>query len=55
MNKTDKKTALDKLSTQKYVRVVEHWSERMKKVVKRQLAIVERALRATKDLVEEQP
>ena len=27
----------------------------MKKVVKRQYAIVERALRATKDIMEEQP
>ena len=55
MSVQDKKTVLEKLNTHKYVRIVELWSERMKKVVKRQLAIVERALRATADLQQEQP
>ncbi len=47
---SDRKKALEKLTTIKYVRIVEQWSDRMKKVVKRQFAIIERALKSILDL-----
>ena len=42
LSKSDKKNILlnKKVTPPKFVKVVEYWSERMKKVVKRQLAIV---------------
>jgi len=40
MTPQERRAALEKLATHKYVRIVEHWSDRMKKVVKRQLAII---------------
>lgn len=43
----DKKAILDKLTLSKYVRVVEEWSSRMKKVVRREVSVIERALSAT--------
>lgn len=42
----DRKQALEKLTMTRYVRVVEHWSDRMRKAMKRQFSIIERALRA---------
>ena len=51
----ERKHALERLTTGKYVRVAELWSERLKKVVRRQTSLVERALRATIELKREQP
>ena len=65
----ERKQALERLTTGKYVRVAElwseypraylgtslPWSERLKKVVRRQTSLVERALRATIELKREQP
>lgn len=36
----EKKALLDKLTVPKYVRVVEEWSERMKKVVRREVSVI---------------
>jgi hypothetical protein len=39
----------------KYVKIVEEWSSRMKKVVRREASVVEKALAAAKDLREDFP
>jgi hypothetical protein len=49
-NENEKKTILDKLTFPKYVKIVEEWSDRMKKIVRRETSVIERALAAAKEL-----
>lgn len=51
----DRKQALEKVSTLKYVRVVEQWSDRMRKVIRRQFSMIERALKACFELQLDHP
>lgn len=46
LSKVQKKVALDKLSLNKYVRVVELWSSRLKKVIIRQASVIEKIIKA---------
>jgi len=46
----EKKNAMEKLTTAKYLRVVELWSQRLKKVVSRQVSIIDKALKVVSEL-----
>lgn len=50
-----KKTTMDKLSMGKFVRVVQLYSERLKKVVRREISIVEKALKILAQFQDESP
>lgn len=45
-----RRAALDALPLPKYLKVVELWSERLKKVVHREVSVIERALKAASGL-----